>query len=337
MRVLRMILVFSFLIQGLYACKDLNGNEIKVSQKIDKVFSFSPMSTAILYALVPDKIVGLNYKFYEEEKRFLKKSFYNLPILGGVFGGKSQANIETILKIHPDIVFSWDAVKDISKNIDKALESFNIPIVYLKQDKLEDLISAIKIAGSCLNEEQRAQKLAKKAEQNLKLVRDNAKRIKKAKTVYFADGKDGLKTECKRNVRSDVVDVAGGLNVYDCTNLNKNTAKRQSVSIEELYEKDPDVIFVRREKFFDEIYQLPHWQKLRAVQNKEVYFVPISPFSWASRPPSYMRFLGIVWMQKVLYPDEFDIDLNKEIKEFYALFLNVNLSDEDIKILLKAK
>ena len=48
-----------------------------------------------------------------------------------------------------------------------------------------------------------------------------------------------------------------------------------------------------------------------------------------------MRFLGVVWMCKMLYGESCDIDLNAKTKEFYKEFLHFDLSDDEIKSLYK--
>ncbi|WP_249322077.1 hypothetical protein [Campylobacter sp. RM16191] len=77
---------------------------------------------------------------------------------------------------------------------------------------------------------------------------------------------------------------------------------------------------------------------LDAVKNKKVYYIPREPFSWFDRPPSFMRFLGIKWLINLAYPEAFKFDIESEAREFYKLFLGLELNDEHIgKILGKSK
>jgi iron complex transport system substrate-binding protein len=48
-----------------------------------------------------------------------------------------------------------------------------------------------------------------------------------------------------------------------------------------------------------------------------------------------MRLLGLKWVAQTLYPQRFDLDLEKEIRKFFRLFLQVDPSPEDIRLMLK--
>ncbi|WP_232088139.1 hypothetical protein [Campylobacter corcagiensis] len=50
-----------------------------------------------------------------------------------------------------------------------------------------------------------------------------------------------------------------------------------------------------------------------------------------------MRFLGIYWLGKTLYPELVSINLYDKTKEFYKLFLYLDLSDDEIKDILNEK
>ena len=70
---------------------------------------------------------------------------------------------------------------------------------------------------------------------------------------------------------------------------------------------------------------------MKAVKDKKVYLIPHAPFNWFDRPPSFMRILGLKWLTNILYPKEYKIDIVKEAKDFYRLFLGVELSTNEMK------
>jgi iron complex transport system substrate-binding protein len=74
----------------------------------------------------------------------------------------------------------------------------------------------------------------------------------------------------------------------------------------------------------------PRWRKVRAVRQKRVYLIPDQPTNWFDRPPSFMRFIGLKWVMNLLYPNEYRIDIVKESRYFYRLFLGVDVSDEEM-------
>ena len=46
-------------------------------------------------------------------------------------------------------------------------------------------------------------------------------------------------------------------------------------------------------------------------------------------PPSIQRYLGMMWMEKVLYPQYAGFDLMEEVQRYYDLFYHYDLSEEE--------
>lgn len=333
------ILSFLFLNGSLQASivKDMVGRQVQVPKKVQKVFSASPPMTILLYALAPETMIGVNYRFLDIEKQFMLKRIALLPVLGSFFSSGNQANLEKVLALSPDIVFMWDIVRKNGQYFEKTLEKFNIPVVYIAQNSIPQMLDALRVMGVFLHKEKRAQKLITHAKHNLELVKKSVESLKDTpkKRVYLAQGKDGLTTECSGNLQSQIIPLAGGINVHTCEGLQKGSSRKSKITLETLYRYDPDVIIVWDKSFFESLKTLSTWRNLKAYKNHQIYFSPISPFNWSSRPPSIMRFLGVVWMHKTLYPKHFKIDMNKEIKNFYKLFLHFDLTDEQINNLIK--
>jgi len=98
---------------------------------------------------------------------------------------------------------------------------------------------------------------------------------------------------------------------------------------------DPDVVLAFSRKFHHRVTEGDSaWAMVRAVDEGRVHFIPRTPFSWFDRPPSFMRLIGLQWLTHTLYPERYPIDLQAEIREFYRLFLNVELSDQDLTHIL---
>ena len=47
-----------------------------------------------------------------------------------------------------------------------------------------------------------------------------------------------------------------------------------------------------------------------------------------------MRFIGLKWLINLTHPDVFKFDMKKEVKDFYKLFLEVDVSDNQVKELI---
>ena len=318
---------------------DMVGREVEIPQNVQKVFSASPAMTIMLYALAPETMIGVNYKFFDIEKEFMLEDVAKLPVLGSFFSSGSQANLEKVLALSPDIIFMWDIMRKNGAYFENALGKFDIPVVYIAHNTIPQMLDAIDTMGVFLNKKNRANELISYAKDNLDRVEKSVNNLNdiSKKKVYLAQGKDGLTSECTGNIQSQIIPLVGGINVHKCEGLEKGTSKDSKITLETLYKYDPDVIFVWDKAFFDSIKNLSTWRNLRAYKNNQIYFSPISPFNWLSRPPSIMRFLGLIWMHNKLYPEHFNIDMNKEIKNFYKLFLHLELTDQNINKLIKGE
>lgn len=316
---------------------DMLGREVQIPQKTDRVFSASPPMTILLYALAPQKMIGVNYKFYEEEKLYMIPKVKNLPVLGSFYSAGNQANLEKVVSLKPDIVFMWDIVRKNGKYFEEALGRFNIPVVYIGQSSIEDNIKALHTMGVFLKEEKRASELINYAKNNLDRVKKSVSLLKEdeKKSVYFAQGVDGLTSECSGNMQSQIIPLVGATNVFQCDSSFVGSTKKSKITLEKLYTYNPDVIFVSNKPFFDSLNEKSSWRKLKAFKNNQIYFSPISPFNWISRPPSLMRFLGVVWMHNILYPEHFKIKIEDEVKSFYKLFLHLDLNKKEIQNLIR--
>ncbi len=333
------IILFSCSINAKSAI-DMVGRKVTIPSKTERVFAASPPMTVLLYALAPEKMIGVNYKFLKLEKKYMLKRVANLPVLGSFYSSGGQVNLEKVLSKKPDMIFMWDIVRKNSKSFKEVFDRLNIPVVYIRENTIEDNIEALRTMGVFLGKENRAKILIKYAQKILDKVKksvDSLGNIKRKK-VYFAEGVDGLTSECDGTIQAQIIPLAGGINVNKCDSSLAKDGEKSKISLEKLYTYNPDVIFVSNKVFFDSLKNKKSpWRKLKAFKNKNIYFCPISPFNWLSRPPSLMRFIGLEWMHNKLYPKHFKINIIKEVQKFYKLFLHVKLSKQDVKNLLKGE
>jgi len=312
---------------------DMDGCKITVPDRVIKVYATSPPSTYMLYAMDPDVLVGLNFPLKEQERRFLRKSVTTKPVIGGFFGQGQTANPELILKADPDVIIMWRQKGSMGKSMmeEEMMKKFPIPKFHVQVDSLKDYEKAFIFVGRLLGKEDRAMVLSKYGRDALTDVQKKIGSIPASKRVrvYYAEGPDGLSTECDTSWHGELINLAGGVNVHRCD--IKDQMGMEKVNLEQVIAYNPDLIVVQEDTFFDAIFKDPRWQTVKAVKDKRVYLIPKAPFNWFDRPPSFMRFLGVKWFANCLYPNEYPIDIVGTAKKFYKLFLGIDLSDEEIR------
>lgn len=315
----------------------MEGKKIILPDNINRVFGASPPTNYLIYALNPDKMIGLNFKVKNAQNgadtQLLDKKFLSLPVIGSFHGGGQGINLETLMKHKPELILVWQDDMMV-QSIKKELKKINTPALMIPFREVTDMPLAFRIAGDAIGESKRGETLAKYSQNIINEVKANVSKTKPTK-YYYAEGLDGLSTECDQSFHVEAINFAGGVNVHKCR--QKELLGLEKISFETLLQYNPDVIFVQTDVVYNDLKDDPMWKNLKAVKNGRIYLVPVQPFNWIDRPPSFMRVLGIQWLANKLHPQTYKIDLNKRTKEFYDLFLHVKLTDQQTKNLIGVK
>ncbi len=314
---------------------DMAGRQVTVPDKIQKIYGTSPPATFMVYTLDPTMLAGLNAPLRPEDKKYLDKRIHRLPVLGGWMGQGRASNLETLLQVAPDIILSWWQEKSpVNEKIEKAITPLGIPLVYLKLTSMSDYPAAYRFLGGLLGQPERAEALAGYAGQTLEEAEKLRESVAEADriSVYYAEETDGLTTECDRSVHSQVITASGGRNVYQCTDTGHSG--RQKISLEQVMRYDPQVIVSWEPQFIKNLADRPGWKNIRAVKDGRVYRIPRTPLNWFDRPPTFMRLLGTRWLINRLYPGAASRDMVAETRDFYRLFLHIELDEATARQIL---
>ncbi|EGD48052.1 periplasmic binding protein [Ruminiclostridium papyrosolvens DSM 2782] len=318
---------------------DMAGRRVKVPSEIKKAYATSQIGIIALYTLNPDKLAGWGFALSESDKQFISEKYYELPVLGVWSGKNGTGNVEEIIKVHPDIIFSIGTIDSSQKDLsDKIQVQTGIPVVMLDAP-LEKLDIMYEKLGDIMGEKDRAKELGDYCAKTIadinkfKLKIPHGKQLK----VYYAEGAKGLETDPKGSFHTEVLDFAGGINVAEVP--KQSGFGRSAVSLEQLLKWNPEVIVVGYDKdaksgFFKDIYTTPEWKSIKAVKDKKVYAIPNKPFDWFDRPPSVNRILGVKWLANLLYPEYVNLNIDNEVKDFYDKFYHKKLTEQEVKNLL---
>ena len=111
---------------------DSVGREVTVPAQIDQVAVSGPMAQIVLFALCPDKLVGISNAWDKSAAQYLDTEYYNLPLLGQLYGGKGELNLETLLESGAQVVIDVGEAKDgIAEDLDALQEQTTIPFVHI--------------------------------------------------------------------------------------------------------------------------------------------------------------------------------------------------------------
>jgi iron complex transport system substrate-binding protein len=319
------------------AITDMAGRQVTIPSDIEKVYSLNSIGTIFLYTIDPERLAGWNSEL-GSEKQFIKEKYYDLPVLG-TYKGPNSINIEQLLKTKPDIIVNMgDINEEYIKESDELQKTTGIPVIMV-DGSLDRQSDAYTFLGDLLNKEDRGKELADYSKKVLNSVREKSKLIPDNERiqVYYAAGSQGLETSPKGSINTEVLEWVGGINAASGVDQNM---RKMEVSLEQVITWNPEMIIISPDSADKhELYELiqtdESWSHIKAVQTKNVYEIPYGPYDWFNRPPSVLRLMGMVWLGNLLYPDVYQTDVEQEVRDFYKLFFDRQLSDEEIAKLLE--
>jgi iron complex transport system substrate-binding protein len=313
---------------------DMAGRKVLVPKTISRALGTSPPATTFLYVLAPDKLGGWLSSIPKGTTKYIPKRYRDKLVFGW---SQKQINYEAYIAARPDVVFVGGFIESDLSKVDLTQEKFGtIPVVVYTTTSATDYSEAIRFIGDVLGVPDRAEALIAYYQNVLNEVRTKVATIPKNRRVrvYYAEGNNGLSTEPSQSQHAALINVCGGVNVATCA--LRSGSGMTPVTIESVLMWKPDVIITTSREFATHAHADATWKKVPAVRNRRVHLTPSQPFNWFDRPPGANRIAGIPWTAHILYPDLFPENwFRTKVKEFYSLFYHYELSDEDLRTLLR--
>ncbi|GLC82862.1 ABC transporter substrate-binding protein [Lacrimispora brassicae] len=314
---------------------DSAGREVTLPKEINKIAPSGPLAQIVLYTLCPDKMSGLASDFSEGAKEYIDEKYWALPKFGQFYGKNANLNMEALIAESPDVIIDiGEAKKTVKEDMDALQEQLNMPVIFVEAD-LDTMSSAYEMLGELTGETDQAKKLADYCNNILKKSETAKTQLAETekKSVYFAVGDDGLHTNAEGSIHARVIEQIGAENAAKVEKVSSGGGSE--VSFEQLLLWQPDIIIADSEALYQTITTDKVWGELNAVKEGKVYQIPSVPYSFMSSPPSVNRMIGILWLGNLVYPEQYNVDIKEEVKDFYELFYHVALDDTQIEKILK--
>ena len=107
------------------------------------------------------------------------------------------------------------------------------------------------------------------------------------------------------------------------------------ISMEELIRWNPQVVNVGRHYPASTVLDDPRWATISAVREHRVREMPEGVFYWDGSTEGVLLML---YLAKELYPQRFaDLDLRREIHDYYARFYRTELSPHELDLMLAGR
>ena len=310
---------------------DSTGREVTVDQEISRIAVTGPLGQIVVFAIAPDMLVGIPGAWNPTAKAYLDEQYYNLPVLGQLYGGKGDLNLEELLKAAPQVVIDIGEPKDsIAQDMDALTEQTGIPFVHISA-YLEHMDETYTMLGELLGLEEEAGVLAETCERIYSRAVEMMQGVEKVNMLY-ATGENGLNVLANGGYHSSVIDMMAN-NVAVVENVSSKGTGNE-VDMEQILNWNPDVIVFSENSIYDTVGDDPVWQSVSAIESGRYYEVPFGPYNWIGQPPAVQRLLGMMWLGKLLYPQAADYDLYDEVAQYYQLFYHCDLTREQYDALM---
>lgn len=300
------------------------GRTVSLPTKIDAILPSGSLAQMVLLALAPETLAGLASRWPENAEGILPPTVFDLPYYGQLYQS-ADLNAEEAAAVGASLFLDMGERKtSLGDDLDTFTKKTGIPAVYLEAS-LATLPDAIERLGALLGREEKAAELAGFCRN----AYDRAEKImaqvgeRRVRALYLG-GEDGLSVQAKGAYHAEVFDL-----------LTENAAEIDApssrgtgnvVTMDQILLWDPDVLVFAPGSMYDAVGDDPLWQTVPAAAAGRYVQTPAGPYGWLGTPPSVQRYLGLIWLPAVLYPDVCDYDVQAEIMEFYRLFYGCELT-----------
>lgn len=318
-----------------YIFTDSTGREVELPVNITRAACGGPLANIMVYAVNPDVIVGWSSKPSNTAQKYIAQSLWDLPEYGKFYGNSEDFNREALMGSSPEVIIDvgeWD--EEYKSDLDTLQEQLGIPVILIEAN-LEQNPAAFRTMGKLLGQEERGEELAAYCEDVLKDAKEKAASIPEEKrvTVYYGEGEDGLSTMIAGTIHAQIFELVGANLVVQQSDA-QTLQGGGTVSMEQLMAWDPDIIAFASKSIYNTVGENETWKALKAISENKYFEIPAEPYNWLGRPPGPNRMIGVRWLGNMLYPEVFDYDIEKEVKDFFKLFYRYDLTDEEVQELL---
>lgn len=301
---------------------DMMGHTVMVPRRVIRIATISSTATQLVFAVgAQDQLVVASFGAAVKGKAMglIYPRMSQVPEAGN----QNEANIETLLAAHPDIVLTEEGPALAQ------MKAVGLPAYAFSAEQPGQLTDAITRMGALTGHVAQAAASVSLLTTRMKTITDAVAKVEPAKRlkVYVA-GSGIFKTFAGDFFQTFMVRNAGGISVAEAL-----TGGKVDVSPEQVLVWNPDVIILTSytKDTVSDVLANPKLQNVAAVQNKRVYVMPKYIVSWDMPVPE--SFLGTMWLAQKLYPDLVHFDMTAEIAQFYRQFYGFTVPAADLAAL----
>lgn len=322
-------------VQTLREFTDSTGRTVTLPESITKIAISGPLSQVYILPLAGDMLVGVSNAYAEDAEIYLPAYIFEKTEIGQLYGGKGEMDLEALLAAGPDVVIDiGEPKKTTAEDLAALTSQTGIPFLHIDAT-VATAPDAYRTLGKLLDREEKAEELARWCENTYaditammeKVDADNAR-----KSLLYCLGDKGVNVIAEGSFHAETINLMSR-NLAVVEDVVSSGAGNE-VDLEQILLWNPDVIIFAPDSCYETISVEAQWYSIPAVSAGNYYKTPYGPYGWLSSPPSVQRYLGMLWLGQLLYPDYTEYDLQEEVTTYYQLFYGCELTEEMYQQLL---
>jgi iron complex transport system substrate-binding protein len=306
------------------------GREVVLPADITRIAPSGSNAQVLIFQIAPEKLVGLTTKLTSDERTVYPSFTHDLQAFGTLYGKKANLNKETLILADPEMIIDIGDIKgsveDMVRELDDVSKDVGVPVIFIEAN-MDNYPDVFRRLGKLLGYEERAEDLARYYEDVVAEIEKYSTGRKP--TVYLTSSNNGLEAVIGGKSHAQCAEKAGA----DVVVTSKTAQSNGSISLETLYQLDPEFIFTYTEEGYKTVTTSGDWAGMRAVRDGNVYLVPDMPHGFIDNPVCSNRIIGLWYLAWVLYP-EAGIDIIARTREFYKLFYRADISESQARDIL---
>lgn len=295
---------------------DQAGREVTIESEPHRLVSSYYITSSLFIALeIDDRMVGIESN---PEKRNIyglsAPELLELPCVGS----PKDFDFEGCVALEPDLVVLPLRLSDVAEK----LEELDIDVLLVNPENEAGLITMTELVSTATNTVSRGDELVDFIKDVKGLLNDSLGDVEPV-TIYLAGNSDFLSTASKGMYQSDMIALAGGLNV----GAEVDDTYWVEVSYEQVLAWNPEYILLAADAGYDvdSVLGDDSLAICDAVINGNVFKLPSEAEAWDSPVPGTI--LGSLWLASRLYPDKIsDETCYDVIEDFYETFYGFSYS-----------
>jgi iron complex transport system substrate-binding protein len=319
--------------------RDSLGRYVDIPEVVDGVVPYGRYAQTLLLTLAPASMASLatyvdnnDLGDYQKAELDVVEELQKTGLIGDTPDNKIS-NMRTIKRLRPSLIIDAGIPNDTRAQVlDEVQQATGIPTVFI-DISFGNLSEAYRTIGTLLAQSERGTVLADYVDGTYGSIEEKMPFVETSPRVYYAAKQHGIAYRGEMSMQNQAISFLGATPVMIPSDV---TGKYVDLSASNNVEMDY-VLFDSHECFSGvtdrsgEDFRI--WGSRFESSETHLGVAPTLLHSWIGSP-IFLQAIGILWIGNFIWPNVFDYDLLERTREFYSLFYNYEITDNEAAKLL---